>query len=106
MKKKKMIKTSKFQVVLPTEVLEKSYNKALGLGFNSVQDMVRVFLVSVTKNNIDLSFKEDPLSEKISPEYEAFLNKRLEETLKAIEDGTAYSANSGEELIKILDSDD
>lgn len=107
-KNKKMFKSSKFQVVLPTEILEKSFDKAIDMGFNSVQDLVRVFLVSITKNNTNLTFKNENIEpyEEISPAYEKYLNKRLEETLKAIEDGTAYTAHNADEFMRIMDSDD
>jgi len=95
---------SKFQINLPTELLEKSLAKATALGFSSVQDLVRVFLVNMNTQDMTLSFSNK--TEYISEEYEKYLNKRLKETIAAINNRQEFTAKDADELIDQLESND
>ncbi|MHB8443361.1 MAG: hypothetical protein ACYDAS_03255 [Patescibacteria group bacterium] len=72
---------------------------ALSKGFSSLQEFIRVFLVKVSKDNIDISFQENTqLSHKSEKRY-----LKIEEDFK--NNTNIYEAVSAKDLMKQLNED-
>ena len=72
---------------------------ALSKGFSSLQEFIRVFLVKVSKDNIDISFQENTqLSHRSEKRY-----LKIEEDFK--NNKNIYKAVSAKDLMKQLNGD-
>ncbi len=94
---------TKIQIPMKMSLKKKAEKVAEDYGYSSIQEVVRVFLMSFSEGRIKTSFMVEDTVEHISEEYEQFLDKRLKETKEAIKRGNAYTIHSAEELDKLVD---
>ncbi|MHB8443436.1 MAG: hypothetical protein ACYDAS_03670 [Patescibacteria group bacterium] len=97
---------AKIQIPMKASLKKKAEKVASDYGYTSLQEVVRVFLAGFSKGDIHLTFSSPHADEYITPEFEAYLDKRLKETRKAIKDGTAYTIHSAKELTKLVEDFD
>lgn len=95
---------AKIQVPLKASIKRKAEEVAEDYGYSSLQEVIRLFLTSFAKGDIQLLMYNPHATEYISPEFEAFLEKREKEVRKAIKEGKAYTVHSAEELTKLVES--
>lgn len=94
---------AKIQIPMKASLKKKAEKIAEDYGYSSLQEVIRVFLTNFSEGKIKTSFVMSDTVEYISEEYEQFLDKRLEETRKAIKEGKAYIIHSADELDKLVD---
>ncbi len=91
-------------VPLNKELKLRAETKAKIKGYSSLQEVLRVFIVQFSEGKIEPEFMRTDLVVRLTDEQEAILNKRFNQVEREIENGTAYSAQTVEEMMDILDN--
>lgn len=73
-------------------------------GFKSLSIFLEFIIEKII--NKEISIPEISKTEIISEEYSKYLEKRLKETEKSIEEGNYYSVLTAEEFMKVMDEED
>lgn len=94
------MKYFRLQVPVNTNTMVKVKEKALEMGFSSVQDMVKVFLAGVANDTVKIGFGNK--SEVLSPEAEECLWKEKERLDEKIRQGKAKFYTNADEMIEDL----
>lgn len=72
-------------------------------GYSSLQEVLRVFIVQFTNEEVKPVFINSDKIVQLTSAQEAYLTKREQETQKAISSGKSYTVNSTDEMMKILE---
>lgn len=95
---------AKIQVPLKASIKKKAEQVAEDYGYSSIQEVIRIFLTNFSKGDIQLQLRNTHAVEYISPEFEAFLEKREKEFKKAIKARKAYTIHSAKELTTLVEN--
>lgn len=90
-----MGKTTKLQVPIQENILKKARKKAEGMGFSSINDVVRFFIYQFVYGNLKIAVKSTPRQASQQ------LVKSLQEALK--HEDKSVSLDSVDDLDKVLD---
>lgn len=95
-----MSDTLRLQLYVEKPVLAKVKEKALDLGFGSVQDLISMFLHKIAKEDVsfDLNFGD----ERLSPKAERRLIRIDKQMEKDIKNGKVKSYSTVDEMMKDL----
>lgn len=98
------MESAKIQIPINKDVLLKSRKRAETLGFNSINEVVRIFLTRFGDNELTLSFVDHEYARK-QAEYAAKLDRDFEETLQEIKAGRLKGYASAEDLVNAMDEE-
>ena len=82
----------------------KAENSAKKKGYSSLQEVLRVFIVQFANEQIKPAFVQAEAVAQLTLAQERHLNRRSEETKKAVIKGDAYSVRDVDEMMNILDN--
>jgi antitoxin component of RelBE/YafQ-DinJ toxin-antitoxin module len=89
--------TTRLQVPINNQILEKAKNKAEALGFSSINEIVRFFLKNFADGKFNIYVNSDL-------EYRQFLDNEVKETLRDLKSKKIKSYNHTDELMKDLNA--
>jgi hypothetical protein len=98
------MEATKIQVPINKHVLLKSRKRAEALGFNSINEVVRIFLTRFGENELTLSFIDHEYERKQAA-YIAKLDRDFEETLHDIKAGKLKGYTNAEDLVNAMDEE-
>jgi predicted AlkP superfamily phosphohydrolase/phosphomutase len=96
------MQTSKIQIPVNKDTLEKSKKRATALGFNSVNEVIRIFLAKFGDETINIALVDSEYEKKIT-EYSKKLDKDFDETLEKIKSGKAKSYSTAQQVVNAMD---
>ncbi|MDP3982938.1 MAG: hypothetical protein Q8Q65_02585 [bacterium] len=92
------------QVPMTKDLRSSAEAVALGYGFSSLQEWIRVNLSKLAKHQITISIEEN--AEYLTPKQESALAQKEANFLKDKSKEKVYTANSVDELMNQLDGND
>lgn len=81
----------------------KAESIAKAIGYSSLQEVLRVFIVQFTNKEIKPVFINTDKIVRLTSSQEAYLTKREQDTQKAINSGKSYTANNIDEMMEVLE---
>ena len=72
-------------------------------GYSSLQEVLRVFIVQFTNEEVKPAFINTDKIVQLTSSQEAYLTKREQETQKAVNSGESSTANNIAEMMEILE---
>ena len=94
--------TTTLHIPVNKSVKERAESVVKAQGYSSLQEILRVFLFSLAKEQIKPGFIHTDMQVALTPAQEKYLQSREKQTKKAIKAGKAYSARTVSEMISIL----
>lgn len=96
------VQTSKIQVPINKDTLEKSRKRATALGFNSVNEVIRIFLAKFGDETINIALVDSEYEKKVA-EYSAKLDRDFEKTIKDSKSKKIKSYSTAQEIVSAMD---
>ncbi len=102
-----MIQDTRTTIQIPlNKILKQELEKlAKDEGFDTLQAFLRFIFRKLVKKEVSIPVVKKPV-EYVSDGYAEYLAGREKETLKAVDEGKAYTVYSGDEFIKLMDETD
>lgn len=94
------------QVPVTTTLKQKAAARAEKLGFSSIQDVIRVFLTGFVEEKYSIGIREEEKVEYLTDREAEVLERKFRELKEEEKKGNLLIANSVDEFLKQLDSDD
>lgn len=88
---------------LNKELKAKAESLAKSKGYSSLQEVLRVFIVQFAQEKLKPTFINTDETISLTPAQEQYLSQREQEVEKAMQKGGAYSVNTADEMMKVLE---